>query len=174
MRAAVLFLSLGAIVFAAAPARLAAQATPENAIYVELLGSGGLYSLNYERRIGTARARVGFSNWTVDDLFGAGKDRYTVLPLTVSHVAGSGNHHLESGGGVTIGHTAFSSSFDGSRTSSGFVSLTGLLGYRYQKPASGFIFRAVLTPFYGFGREQVAYPDQGFFPSFGISFGSAF
>jgi hypothetical protein len=42
------------------------------------------------------------------------------------------------------------------------------------QPAPGFIFRAVLTPFYGFGGEQVAYPDRGFFPSFGLSFSSAF
>lgn len=31
-----------------------------------------------------------------------------------------------------------------------------------------------VTPFYGFGEEDVAYPEKGFFPSFGLSLGYSF
>lgn len=174
MRTTLLALLLGALTFAATPQTLASQTATPNAVYVELLGSGGLFSLNYERRVSSARVRIGVGSWTASDLFGAGEEAFVVLPLTLSHVSGRGNHHLESGAGVTVGNSKFTSSFDGTTTRSGFVTLTGLVGYRYQKPGSGFIFRALFTPLYGLGEEAVAYPDRGFFPSIGISLGAAF
>jgi hypothetical protein len=42
--------------------------------------------------------------------------------------------------------------------------VTGLIGYRYQKPARGFVFRAGVTPFFY---------DADFAPFAGISFGYA-
>jgi len=165
---------LAALTVAATPLRVSGQVESRDVVYAELLGNGGLFSINYERRVSAVHMRVGFASWTIDDLFGIGQDRFTVVPVTVSHLVGSGSHHLESGGGVTLGVSEVTSGFGGSSTSAGFVSLTGIVGYRYQKPTGGFIFRAALTPFYGFGREGVAYPDRGFFPSLGISFGAAF
>jgi hypothetical protein len=44
------------------------------------------------------------------------------------------------------------------------VLLTGIVGYRYQKPAGGFQFRAVFTPLAGEG---------GVVPWAGVSFGYA-
>ena len=179
MRTSVLALALGTLAFASASQRLAAQAPANNAAYVELLGSGGVASLNYERRIGAVRARVGYGGWTTSDLFGAGKEEFTTIPITLSHLRGSGRHHLEAGGGVTFGTRTFTSSFGEPATRSSFTTLTGILGYRYQKPGGGFLFRAVFTPFFGLSPEDDGYPNDsypssGFTPSAGISLGAAF
>ncbi len=156
------------------PTRGAAQTQPgQNAAYVELLGSGGVWSANLERALGAFRFRVGIGAWSADDSFGAGTINYSTVPVTMSHVKGDGNHRLETGIGVTGGRRAFDSSFDGGERTR-FATLTGILGYRYQKPDGRFVFRAVLTPMYGLGTVESAYPDKGFFPSLGLSFGTAF
>ena len=41
-------------------------------------------------------------------------------------------------------------------------------------PEGRFVFRAGFTPFFGLGSEEDAYPDKGFLPSCGVSFGVAF
>lgn len=174
MRNAVRIVALGALVFVATPQHVPAQTSSRNAAYIELLGSGGLYSLNVERRVRDVHIRVGFASWSFDDSFGAGETDMVTVPFTLSHVRGRDNHHLESGGGFTLGHRTFTSAFGEPTTSSGFVTLTGLVGYRYQKPGPGFIFRALFTPLLGLGDDDVAYPDRGFTPTMGISFGYAF
>ena len=173
MRSVACALAAAVLAIEVAPSRLAAQEPGHNVFYVELLGSGGPWSVNFERGAGAARLRAGFASWSSADPLGAGTRSYTTLPLTVSHVRGKGNHHLESGGGITLGTSRFSSSFGGSEGSK-FVTLTWLFGYRYQKPGTGFVFRALFTPMYGLGDEETAYPDPGFFPSIGLSFGAAF
>lgn len=159
---------------AASAAPLSAQDSADNAVYFELGGSGGLWSVNAERALGNLRLRAGFASWSVGDSFGAGTDDYVTVPLTISLLRGQGNHRMEVGGGVTVGSTSFRSALDDSEQRSGFTTLTGILGYRYQKPQGGFLFRAVVVPMYGFGSADAAYPDKGFFPSAGLSFGFAF
>lgn len=170
---AVAVLSLAAR--AAAPRALEAQEPRNNVIYGELLGNGGASSINYERRIGSTHLRVGYGSWSSGDLFGAGSTSYKTFPITISKVRGSGNHHLEAGGGITIGSRSFSSSFGSSSDEdSSFQTITGIAGYRYQKPDGALVFRAVLTPLYGLGDLDTAYPDKGFFMSLGVSLGIAF
>ena len=64
----------------------------------------------------------------------------------------------------------------GSRRSerSTLLSATGTLGYRRQPADGGFVFRIGLTPIYGFGTEEAAYPEKGFFLSGGLSLGVSF
>lgn len=174
MRHSIALVVSAALALAAAPHLLPAQVPAANAVYLEILGSGGLYSLNFERRVSALHMRVGFGSWSGDDLFGAGESEIVSVPLTLSHLRGTGNHHLESGGGLTLGNRKFTSAFDESTTSSGFVTLTGLVGYRYQKPSGGLIVRALFTPLFGLGEEDKAYPDRGFTPSVGFSLGYAF
>jgi hypothetical protein len=147
-----------------------------NAVYVELLGNGGLYSLNYDRRFADAVAlRVGFASWTTDDLF-LGEEAETdfiSVPVTAAWLMGTGNRRIELGGGVLVGTKSREEAFGDGETSSGFVSLTGIIGYRYQ-PARGFMFRVALTPFFGLGDEDEAYPEDGFMPSGGLSVGYSF
>jgi hypothetical protein len=149
-----------------------AQSTEEarNALYLELLGNGGLFSLNYEREVADGMlARAGFGTWSSTSFWSEGKTTVTTVPLTIAFVRGRGDHRLELGGGMTFGRTR--ETFAGS---SAFVSLTGLVGYRYEQPGRGYLFRAGATPFYGLGGEDVAYPDRGFFPLIGVSFGYSF
>jgi len=143
-----------------------------NAVYVELFGSGGLFSINYEREIVEGiRTRVGFGSWRSQSLFGNADTSITSVPFTVAGLRGRGAHRLELGGGVTVGNREHENIPD---ASGAFVSLTGVAGYRYHSPGRGFLFRAAVTPFYGFGEVDLAYPEKGFFPSFGISLGYAF
>jgi hypothetical protein len=75
---------------------------------------------------------------------------------------------VELGGGVTSGRREREAL---SGVSGSLTSLTGLVAYRYDPPGRGFVFRVGATPFFGFGDDGVAYPETGFFPSLGVSFG---
>lgn len=174
MRFLVVAASLGALSLSLLSHRLAAQTVASNALYLELGGSAGIFSVNYERRISARRLRVGIAKWTLADRLGIESDDYTVVPITLSSVVGDGSHHFETGGGVTLGHSSMTDDFEGNKSSNLFATITTIAGYRYQRPGSGFLFRAVLTPMYGLGREGLAYPARGFLPSGGISFGAAF
>ena len=147
-----------------------------NAVYLELLGNGGLYSVNFERMLNdTLALRVGFATWNSPALFydGTPPDRFTTVPVTVSYLLGSGERKLELGGGVTFGReTRDRSSIH--KTSSSFSNLTGIIGYRSQPPGRGYLFRAGVTPFYSFEQGDEAYPDSGFTLSAGVSFGYRF
>jgi hypothetical protein len=134
-----------------------AHSRPRQAVYCELLGrSSLLYAVNYDRRFftgsGGAGASVGFG---YIDLFGV---TAFMLPVGVYYLAGSENHHVELGAGITT---------LGNSTSSGILLQpfgTATVGYRYQ-PARGFLFRIGFTPMY---------TTRGFAPWGGASFGAAF
>ena len=157
------------------PSTISAQTTPDggnNTFYLELFGNGGLFSVNYEREIlSVVRLRIGYGAWTTDSFFNDAETSVWTIPLTLQATRGRGSHHIEFGGGVVFGHREREQL---SGASGAFTSLTGIAGYRYQRPGRGFVFRATATPFYGFGEENIAYPDPGFFPSFGVSFGYGF
>ena len=147
---------------------LAQDETPipkPNGWYLELLGNGGLYSINYERRIRPKMVmRYGAANWTSEDWFSDSETRIYAFPITTSYLVGSSKHKFELGGGILVGHRKdeFDKGF--------FLSLTGIAGYRYEADG-GFLFRAGLTPFYGLTKGDSAYPEDGALGSAGISFG---
>lgn len=155
----------------------AAGAPARNAVYVELLGNGGLFSLNYDRRVGgEAALRIGAGAWSTDDLF-LGDEATTglvTLPVTASWLPGTGNGRPELGGGVLLGRRTRDEPFSDGSTASTFASLTAIVGYRYQPAARGWMFRVAFTPFWGFGDEETAYPERGFMPSIGLSGGYTF
>ena len=86
-------------------------------------------------------------------------------------VPGRGAHHLEAGIGLLPGHRGRGRDVG---ESGGFVSLIGVVGYRYEPQQRRVVVRAGFTPFYGFGDSSLAYPEEGFFPSLGLSFGARF
>jgi hypothetical protein len=166
------------IALLASPCLAQADATPaaRNGVYLELLGNGGLYSVNYERMFNDhLTGRIGYSAWNSPALFfgGSGPDRYHTLPVTVSYLLGGGERKLELGGGVTLGRGTEDRFSDEKRNFS-FTTLTGIIGYRSHPPGGGYLFRAGVTPFYSLDNGEDAYPDPGFTFSVGVSFGYRF
>jgi hypothetical protein len=164
-------LAVGSPCVAQAPVAPAAR----NAVFVELLGTGGLYSVNYERMLTEHLGlRVGYAAWNSPLLFeGTPPDRYQTLPVSMSYLLGMGERKLELGGGIMFGQGTFDRSSDTKRDFS-FRSLTAIVGYRSQPRDGGYLFRVGATPFYSFDEGEEAYPDPGFFFSAGVSFGYRF
>lgn len=136
-----------------------------HAVYLELLGSAGAYSFNYEHRWrDDIAARVGFSvlgvggRWVdaeTNEPVGDGTVSMALLPLTASYLAGSGNHRFEVGAGPLLGFAGGdfeSEAYDFSGF--GLAGVTSTFGYRYQ-PRRGLFFRASLTPFYAADAPQL-------------------
>ena len=168
-----LVLSAIALLALAAPSHAQGIAgDSRNALFVELLGNGGAYSLNYERQLtDSLGVRVGYATWTNADVFPLGSlDHYKTVPVTVSYLLGRGERKLELGAGVTFGERSPGYGEDADRS---FRTLTAIIGYRSQ-PRKGYLFRAGLTPFYSFEDGDDAYPDPGFTFSLGVSFGYRF
>ena len=142
---------------------MSAQQT-RHAAYFELGGSAVLPSFNYERRL-TDRwsGRLGVSfveGETVEDT-----ERTFIFPLTASWMSHPQlNHHLELGGGITIAtgdsQDLYEIGDDDEKFSRVFG--TAIIGYRYQKPEGGFLFRSALTPVVASGEVL---------PWLGVSFG---
>lgn len=132
---------------------VAADLRAQNAAYVELGGNAILPSINYERRINERwSGRAGLSyvvGETTEDT-----EHTLIIPLTLSWISHpSSKHHFEVGGGLTIvtgdSQDLFENVDDDEKFSKAFG--TGILGYRYQKPDGGLIFRAGVTPLIGDG-----------------------
>ncbi len=116
----------------------------ENALYVELLGPGLLYSVNYNRAFGDVAARVGVG------YLSSGGGTFLAIPLTISYLGlGSKRHMFELGAGVTIYYVNADSGMfyaGSSGASAATVVATGILGYRFQPPNGGFSLRVGLSP----------------------------
>ena len=167
---------------AAAPSEMKKDEGPirnaNNAVFLELLGNGVLYSINYERILGDADVglRIGFSYIGVsagNDASGASaKASLITVPLMANYYGvGGRNHKLQLGGGVTIISVAASSG-DGKGSivgASGVVPAPTLaIGYRYLPAKGGFTFFIGFTPFI------IPGGDKPIFPWGGMSFGGVF
>ena len=74
-----------------------------NCIYLELLGVGGLYSINYEHRFAEhVGGRVGFTSYSIPGFFITGSIDILGFPILLSYLAGSGGHYFEMGLGVLV------------------------------------------------------------------------
>lgn len=146
---------------AASAQETASPVTARNAFYVELLGNGILYSLNYDRMITPkVSARVGVAALAAaDDSTSAG---VVAAPIMVNYLFGEGNSHFETGVGLMLASGAVDEVGDEEDDAFSGAVGTATLGYRYQRPGGGFVFRAGLTPFFS---------TDGILPWFGVSFG---
>ncbi len=105
---------------------------------MELAGSGGLGSVNYEKKFsGTDTLaftwRAGLSVAPIDKNNGAG----IVFPVLVNMIYGPGKHKLELGIGQGITITT---------KGSFFALATGLIGYRFQSKEKRVFYRISYTP----------------------------
>ena len=107
-------------------------------IYLELAGSSGLGSINYENLFLQKNNieltwRAGLSLAPIDKNNGTG----VVFPLMINFLTGKNSHQLELGLGQGITIT----------TKGRFFSLTtAAVGYRYQPESSKWFYRATYTP----------------------------
>jgi hypothetical protein len=138
-----------------------------NSIYLELLGNGLLYSVNYDRmfnenfgaRIGVTYfpALTSFFN-TVEDIF--------LMPVTLNTFIGGENNKLEMGVGIVYLQLTASTIFSEEKQNVSGAAETLTIGYRYQPRLGGFVFRVGFTPIFRFGKK--------FVPFGGISIGTSF
>jgi hypothetical protein len=150
-----------AVAASPAPPRASKERTAKNVLYVEGLGPGLFYSLDYERMLGDFSARIGFSylSFSASESSATGREGasasagFLAIPLMVNYLGvGSVQNMLELGVGATILHVgAGANTFGTGSDSSGSASATYLLpvcvvGYRFQPADGGFVFRAGLSP----------------------------
>ena len=112
---------------------------PKNkAVFLELGGSGGLASVNFEKTFLTKNKkeftwRAGLSFAPIDKNNGTS----IVVPLIVNVLAGQHSHKLELGLGQGLTLT----------TKGNFFALTtAVVGYRYQSPLKRWFYRVTYTP----------------------------
>ena len=165
------------------PVAPAEEELAPNSIYIEGLGAGLLYSINYERLVVQELGiRLGFSYFSFGASAGGSSASVSSIqiPLTASYLGiRSGGNILELGGGVTIISASGSSSGGGITATGSGVGAVGVLmvGYRLHPMGSaGFQFRvgamALIGPGTGIG---VTDPDTiGFQPWGYISLGGSF
>jgi hypothetical protein len=138
-----------------------------NSAYAELLGSGGLYSFNYERMLNEQNSfRIGISYADLSHtLIGV---KYTSFPVLMNHFFFSPRNQIELSGGVIVVARYSAPNFN---SSNGFYRDVNLIngatyiGYRDWSEESKTIFRI--------GCSQL-FNQNGVFLSGGLSFGYLF
>lgn len=129
------------------------ERTANNALYVEGLGPGLFYSLNYERDFDNVfgiRAGIDYISIGATAADGSSANAtFLAIPVTFSYLGiGSLKHIFEVGAGGTLLYaSASANTVGGSSGGSGVGGIgTLILGYRYQPPHGGFMFRGGIAP----------------------------
>jgi hypothetical protein len=154
-----------------------------NSLYLEGLGAGLYYSLNYERRvIEDLAVRIGFGYVSMSASAGTSSASSSVLtiPITASYLGIRGvSSGLELGGGATLIYASSTASSGGVTAFGSGMGAVGtfMVGYRYHPAGrAGFNFRVGLMALLGRGLSLSA-ADPGAFgmlPWGYISMGASF
>jgi len=158
-----------------------------NSVFLEGLGAGLFYSVNYERRvIDDLGVRVGFSYMSLSASASAGgaessaSASYLTFPITASYLGVRGKRSgLELGGGMTLAYTsAAASSGVTAAADSGMTPFgTAMVGYRlHPVDHAGFQFRVGVMALAAKGLS-LSNPDPnafGVLPWFYLSAGAGF
>ena len=122
----------------------AGERSANSSVYIELGGNALLYSINYDHRFGNDwGARGGLMRAGISDV------SFTIIPLMGHYFIGT-IHHLELGAGlasISVSVDVPDAEFAGISEST--VAGTFTIGYRYQRPEGGLLFRTGLTPLVG-------------------------
>jgi len=144
----------------------------KNDFYLSI-GYGGVSvaaNLNYERKLWTTESKVFSSIWIKANggVWAIWDSEGTQFSLAAVGLSGHKNHHIEySLGGTSlfdkVGYDIAIKNFDGKYVSSKPTKMEytdfmvyATLGYRYQKPGNGILFRA------GFGYPEMIYVSIGY------------
>lgn len=142
-------------VAAAAPVPpAAAPRTASNVVFAEVLGSGLLYSLNYERLFDRlhlgARAGASYFTTSVSSYGRSGNLVLVSVPLVASYYFAWRSHNLQLGLGATFLYTKVGSDSQGTEfvtARSGFgIAASAVVGYRYLPRSRGITFGVAFTP----------------------------
>jgi hypothetical protein len=159
------------------------RAPMPNSLYVEGLGAGLYYSLNYERRvIEDLAVRIGFGYVSMSASAGSSSASSSVLtiPITASYLGIRGvSSGLELGGGATLIYASSTASSGGLTAFSSGMGAVGtvMVGYRYHPAGrAGFNFRVGLMALLGRGLSLSAADPTAFgmLPWGYISMGASF
>jgi hypothetical protein len=132
---------------------------PPQAVYFQVLGSGPILSVKYDRRFGNRVNGLGFAAgigfWSESEI------AIVSFPLQLNYLFGRKDHFIELAGGTTY-VTSGESLFD--EDESGFIQHINI-GYRHQPTRGGFFFRGGFSPLFFSGES---------FTSFYLGFGHNF
>ncbi len=149
-----------------------------NSVHLELGGTGGYYSLNYERNIINHNSFKTSVQFGIRYFPGVWSDIW--LPIGINELFSFNAHHIEIGIGVVTLREMARDQLNNYAIIDRFWSyaLTGRLGYRYQKPDGRFIWRIGFTPFLQRERGGLIYDPTAklniFNPWGGLSIGYSF
>jgi hypothetical protein len=138
----------------ASPSPSPSARTASNVLFGEALGSGLLYSINYERLVDSynlgLRGGVSYFSHAVSSYGASGNLKLLTMPFVVSYYLGTPQHKLQLGLGATVIYLAASTdsqgtSFGGERSGFG-VAASAVVGYRYFPRDGGLSFGAGFTP----------------------------
>jgi hypothetical protein len=163
-------------------ARASSERSAKNSIFVEGLGAGVAYSVNYERLVlNDLGVRAGLSYMSFSASVGdvSASSSMLLIPLTANYIGiSSGSHALEIGAGPTLFYGSGSASSMGINTEGSGMSALGTLalGYRLQPTDGGFQFRAGVNGLFGPGMSfsQTDPTSWGIIPWGYLSLGGTF
>ena len=135
------------------------------AVFVELLGPGGIFSANYDTRFtskpGGIGIRTGISYTKIEDA------SIFTLPVQMNYLLGKDEKYFEIGLGATYGSARIlDSDSDDDHDSGSEILGTMTFGYRKQPKDGGFMFRGGIAPLFG---KDFFWPYWPYI-SFGYSF----
>ena len=139
-----------------------------NTVYVELLGSGGIYSVNFDRILipsdtFNVAGRIGLTYLPVIEEF---NDHPTIgFPFEISFLFGEKNGKLELGIGATYFYA-----FEELKNSS-YTIFVPRIGYRLQKDQGGLFIKTGFTPWIPVFAGSV---NPGIVPMIGFALGHTF
>lgn len=144
-----------------------ANTTASNAVYLEVGGPAILYSINYDRMVSTFFGfRVGISNIPSSSYLEDGVLNTLTFPIFLNWFPGASSqssYGMEFDAGLVIQSGKFILDYPDITAQGSFFSVG--VGYRYQPPDGGFLFRITLTPLF--------FSDQ-IFAWCGVSLGATF
>ncbi len=174
----IIFLFIAVVLIGITTITQAQERFRKNTVYGEFLGSGGLLSLNYDRRFGDdptgfgLRTGVGYFQWS--------SERYVTIPIMANWLFGANGKYLEVGAGMSLAYVETFQHNPNMETSlEDFVpsSRFGLwqtplfnIVYRRQPIAGGFNFRTGLAPIVSLGSRSGIQVFPWPYLSFGLTF----
>lgn len=158
------------ILFLAIHGSFCQESFKRNTVYAELLGAGGLASVNFDYRLGKnpegfgLRTGIGYFQWN--------NSSTVTLPIIANYLLGKNGKYLDLGIGARLGYETMVDKEPNSPDQifeEGFRIGAPILniGYRYQPIEGGFNFRIGFSPYINFSQGM---PDFFWMPHLSLGY----